>query len=449
MAIKGAILLGVAVGCGSPKTRDPAEGEISFQADRPGIDGPTLTVPRYTGTDALVLEAQGRYTTGYDLHQKLIMRSCGGVNGVCHNQKEYPDLHTPANFRAAIGAPCNVQPGSWTTVFDRCERVGDGFTIESSSPIEIGWYQLVPGDYVDYAALGQRPPDNAPGFHLHLADAWVGSDDVVYARGTFLRAYSAPDGSQIQVALASLQTRWWIMSDRRHLFADVPSYLDRAAQAVLDAGLIQGDMNRNGVFGYRTGRTIALLNPGRPEQSYLVGRLRGVLEGERVPGTRMPLANPPPSIPDMLALMCFLEKLRPTGPYNLANPINYAECSYSANPRQLDLAGQGITFSGRIRPLLNTNCGGCHSGANPPFGLDLLSDGLFNRLLASSRQQPARKLVEPGHPETSYLFLKISGDGSITGQRMPLDPTTQTPRPLPPDDISAVGTWITSGALND
>jgi len=397
----------------------------------------------------LVLEAQDRYGSGLDLHQKVIMRSCSGVNGVCHNQKEYPDLHTPANFRAAIGAPCNVQPGSWTTVFDRCERLGDGFQIENSAPIEIGWYQLSPGDYVDYAGQGQRPPDDAPGFHLHLADAWVGSDDRVYGTGTFLRAYMAPDGSRIQVPLASLQTRWWIMSDRRHLLADVPSYLDGDARAILDAGLIQGDMNRNDIFGYRTGRAIALLNPGRPEQSYLVGRLRGVLEGERVPGTRMPLANPPPSITDMLALMCFLEKLAPTGPYNLSNPINYAECSYSANPQQLDLAGQGITFSGRIKPLLNTNCGGCHSGANPPFGLDLLSDGLFNRLLAISRQQPARKLIEPGHPEASYLFLKISGDGSISGARMPLDPTTGTPRPLPPDDISAVGTWITSGALND
>ena len=70
-------------------------------------------------------------------------------------------------------------------------------------------------------------------------------------------------------------------------------------------------MNRNGVFGFRTGRAVSLITPGKPEESYLVARLRGHMQGETVPGSRMPLANQPPSIPDMVALMCFIEGMDP------------------------------------------------------------------------------------------------------------------------------------------
>ncbi len=108
-----------------------------------------------------------------------------------------------------------------------------------------------------------------------------------------------------------------------------------------------------------------------------------------------------------------------------------------------------MTFSGRIRPLLSANCGGCHGGQNPQGQLDLLSDGVFDRLMQPSKQQPARKLVLPGSPENSYLWLKLSGDGSITGSRMPIDPLGGGSRPLAPNELQDIETWITAGALND
>ena len=39
---------------------------------------------------------------------------------------------------------------------------------------------------------------------------------------------------------------------------------------------------------------------GSPETSYLIARLRGVMENEEIPGSRMPLANPPLTIAEML-----------------------------------------------------------------------------------------------------------------------------------------------------
>ncbi len=331
--------------CGGPTLRDPTEGEIAFEPNRPDLAQLTRVVTPYTGSDPLVLEAQARYLTGLDLHRKFVMRSCGGVNGVCHNQKEYPDLHTPGNFAAAIGAPCNVQPGSHQSVFDRCERTGDRFKIEGTDfkESEVGWLEHLRGEHVDWGARNQVPPEDAAGLHVYLHDPIPGTRTSVYGRGLFIRRFVDESGAVRDLPFISFNSRWWIVGDRRHLIAEVPSYREESAEAVAKGGIIQGDQNRNGVFGFRTGRWVPLLNPGKPEESYLVGRLRGTMQKERVPGTRMPLANQPPSIPDMLALMCFLEKLDPaTQPYNLADPIDYATCSYSAAPQKLNLVGQGV-----------------------------------------------------------------------------------------------------------
>jgi hypothetical protein len=444
------IWIALCCGCGAPTPRDPTEGTIAFDPQRPDLPTATVTVAPYTGSDPLVLEAQARYVTGLDLHQKLIMRSCGGVNGVCHNQKEYPDLHTPGNFAAAIGAPCNVQPGSWSSVFDGCERMGDRFRIENTDfpDIEIGWLEQVRGTFVDYSAQGGAPPPDAAGLHLHLQAPLPGSRTEIWGRGLFIRTFVS-EGQVYELPFISFESRWWVMADRTHLIADVPDYRQETVDAILKGGVVQGDMNRNGIFGYRAGQLVTLLNPGKPEESYLVGRLRGTLLGKIVPGSRMPLANQPPSIPDMLALMCFIEGLDPAQtPYNLANPIDYLKCSYSADPSQLNLVGQGVTFAGRIKPLLNANCGGCHGGQSPQAGLDLLSDGLYDRLMANSMQQPLKKLILPGSPENSYLWLKLSGDGSITGSRMPVDPVTGS-RSLAPEELTDIESWIIAGALNN
>src|SRR5688500_7498842 len=110
-----------AAGCGGDFSDSSLEGSIPFEPDRPVIAAPTRPAP-YTGRNAAVLEAQEKLTTGLDLHAKVVFRTCSPNGGVCHNAKEYPDLHTPANFLDAIDAPCNVQPGTPEAVYDRCER---------------------------------------------------------------------------------------------------------------------------------------------------------------------------------------------------------------------------------------------------------------------------------------------------------------------------------------
>jgi hypothetical protein len=436
--------------CGYSKDYEGSGGTIPFEPQRPTTGDPGVVTP-YAGPDPLVMEAQTRLPTGLDLQRKVVLRTCGPTNGVCHNQKEYPDLHTAGTFTSAINAPCNLQPGTYASVYDRCERLGDRFKFAEYpwKEIELGWFDVVVGAYVEYED-DQVPPSDAAGVHLHLRDVVpLEQGRAHWGTGTFLRNFINSQGNVETLSFANYNTRWWVLDDGKHLFGEVRDYQRESVDALLTGGIIQGDQNRNGVFGARQGISTPLLNPGKPEESYLVARLRGHMGGERIPGSRMPLANQPLSVPDMLALMCFIEGLDPNASeWNLSSAIDYTRCSYSANPQALNLVGAGVTWPDRVKPILQSNCGGCHGGANPQMGLDLTAPDAWTRLRAASVQNPTLKLVDPGRPEKSYLWLKVVGDGSISGSRMPVDPLDGT-RTLPADQLDSLQTWILAGALED
>jgi hypothetical protein len=443
--------------CSAGEPPAPETGSIPFAPERPSLATPG-TVPSYTGDNTLVHEAQATYVTGLDLHRKFILRTCGPTNGVCHNQKEYPDLHTAGTFVAALKAPCNVQPGSWQGVFDRCERMGDRFRVldGDGGDVEVGWVELVPGEHVDYRPDGERPTTASAGLHVVLHDLLPGNRPEFWGTGLFVRTLVDEAGDVRDLPFANFTSHWWVLGDRTHLYAEVAEYQQDDVAALLRGGIVQGDHNRNGTFGAREGRTVPMLNPGRPEESYLVARVRGHMQGEPIPGSRMPLANIPPSKVDMLAMMCWLEGLDPNAPtYTLESPIRYEGCSYSANPDALDVVGQGITWKAGIRPLLVAHCGGCHNATSFQGQLDLVTDDPSTpedeahvRLLqASSKQVTTLRLISPGFPEQSYLWRKVSGDGTILGSRMPIyaDPTALLPEQAR-NDLMA---WILAGALAD
>ena len=111
LLLSSAIASTVACQAGGFRHADPGDAppglEWAPDAGAPFF-GPTRTVMPYTGSEAAVLEAQTNLPTGIELQAEVVIRSCGPINGVCHNEKEYPDLHTPANFASVVGAPCNV-----------------------------------------------------------------------------------------------------------------------------------------------------------------------------------------------------------------------------------------------------------------------------------------------------------------------------------------------------
>lgn len=91
-----------------------------------------------------------------------------------------------------------------------------------------------------------------------------------------------------------------------------------------------------------------------------------------------------------------------------------------------------------------SGCGGllCHLDGQDQGDLNLdLDAGLMDRLLAPSSVD-GLNLVEPGDPDTSYLYLKLTDqfrELGGTGSRMPLGTGG-----LPSRDIEAVAAWIES-----
>lgn len=442
----------LASGCGDEPSVLRPGGKLDFEQDRPQLMAGE-SAPEYTGTDPYVLEAQATHRTGLELHRNVITRTCGPTGGVCHNQKEYPDLHTPSNLLAAVDAPCNVQPGDYNAVFDGCEPPGDRFRIDDrTGAVEIG--------YVDFVAAESEEEDApAPGLHVYLKQplSTDGDRDEIWGEGHFLRRFPNAAGKLEELLYARFQTSWRLLEGGRHLWAEVREYQADQVNELLSVGIQQGDMNRNGVFGASDTVPLALLKPGKPEESYLIGRLRGAIgpvgAEQDIPGTRMPLANDPLSIADMLALYCFVYGLpqQMDGVLDLRSPIDYVNCPYTTDPEGLNLLGKGATWLGRVQPLLEANCGGCHGGTEPQAGFDLVSEGAYERLLGPSTQNPAMNFIEPGDPANSYLWLKLtaeSGDGTISGFPMPIDPLEGVRR-LSEGALADLETWILNGALRE
>jgi len=446
--------LAFVLGCDDTYKVDPGlEGYLPFTPDRPDRDAAAPPAP-YDGDDPIVLEAQSRYATGLDLHVKAIRRTCSPTEGVCHYAKEYPDLHTAANWLAAIAAPCNIQSGTREGIYDRCERPGDRFELDTrevaSGPLEIGRLDYIAGESEGFDE-DHRPDAASPGLHLRLAEPLSTERSELWSSGRFIRTFVDAQGLIEDLVYATYTTRWFVLDGGRHLFGEVAEWQIDDVSHLLEVGVVEGDPNGNGVFGSREGDAVALLVPGDPETSYLVARIRGTMEGEAVPGTRMPLANQPLSNAEMLALYCFIEGLPASGaPERLDGPIDYKACSYSADPTNLDLYGSEtrVTWSGRISRILETNCGGCHDADSPSGELPLTGPDAYGALLAPADIDPTFVRLAAGDLEASYLWLKLTNDEAIEGSPMPTSPVTGW-RPLGTADLDAIRTWILDGAPRD
>jgi hypothetical protein len=151
----------------------------------------------------------------------------------------------------------------------------------------------------------------------------------------------------------------------------------------------------------------------------------------------------------MLGLYCLVEGWPQEADQDyLSSPIDYRNCSYSDDPEALNLLGNGVTWEARVRPILEANCGGCHSEAEQQGDLVLVGDGVYARLLEKSAQVPEFALIEPGDAEASYLYMKLIGADGITGNIMPFNPLTGEGR-LTEAELGDILTWISNGAVED
>jgi len=105
-----------------------------------------------------------------------------------------------------------------------------------------------------------------------------------------------------------------------------------------------------------------------------------------------------------------------------------------------------VFFATDIQPIFNANCTtiGCHSGVEPEANLSLVSARAYAQLVdvPSFGYDPAVRVV-PGHPETSVLYGKVTGDPNY-GTQMP-----QGGNPLTNTQRQKIRTWILEGARNN
>ena len=100
----------------------------------------------------------------------------------------------------------------------------------------------------------------------------------------------------------------------------------------------------------------------------------------------------------------------------------------------------------------------CHDSAFPKKDLDLEHDVAYEQLLgtdglgAPSYDFPYLKRVEPGNPDSSYLYIKLAAK-TFPGLSFVVDPGTAMPSggltALSQDHLEAVRLWIHGGAPRD
>ena len=91
-------------------------------------------------------------------------------------------------------------------------------------------------------------------------------------------------------------------------------------------------------------------------------------------------------------------------------------------------------FATDVAPLFS-GCNGeiCHS-----FGAGAIASQIG---VPASECCNAIAIIDPGHPESSYLLNKLSGQGLCQGDRMPLGRA-----PFNGDDLQVISDWICQGA---
>jgi PKD repeat protein len=104
------------------------------------------------------------------------------------------------------------------------------------------------------------------------------------------------------------------------------------------------------------------------------------------------------------------------------------------------------TFSAVQQQIFTPSCAfsQCHGGDSPSEGMSLMAGDAYNEIVNVPSNQSSLDRIEPNDPEASYLYLKVTGDSSISGARMP-----RGGAPLSQQLIDLLRDWIERGAPND
>ncbi|MFZ2651033.1 MAG: hypothetical protein WA210_13105 [Burkholderiaceae bacterium] len=199
--------------------------------------------------------------------------------------------------------------------------------------------------------------------------------------------------------------------------------------------------------------TMREINPGAPDASYMIWKLRGQGPAEEaIVGVRMPAfsAALDPALIDVVT-----QWIRDGAPLGAPSDADSGGSTPPPSAPPPPPPDGGTTPPGAIVPtwygvqanILQRYCTVCHSGANPPAGLSwevgqyaaIVTDGRMSTEISTMRE------VKPDDPDASYMMWKLLGHGpegqAIVGTRMPAGRGA-----LDPALIDVVAQWIRNGA---
>jgi hypothetical protein len=399
--------------------------------------------------------ASQKYPDLRTLWSRSVSRTCGPNNGVCHDNRQFPDLQTASGLLAAIGQRCNQIRDDPSTIDNLCEPSGDYLQL-GSWKTHIGQVTATPSDAPTSVLITlQDPIPSGAGTAAQLVRQVSGLPAVTFAIPAAAVTQANAGERAVTLSYAALQAAHGF--DKTSTLADffVPAAFVPGSQTQVE----MGDPNGDGVFGATLGG--ALIKPGDPMKSFLFLRVLGPMVIGQNPLTsmtatasseaQMPIANQQywDVDNDLVALWCWIQGMAQDGS-NADGPINYAQCDMQGMPQATHQGGEASTFSSVYSSILVPACAGpCHhSGTSRPttFYLgDLLST--YDQLVGiGAGPGPSESTTLPyvtrGDRTKSFLYLKVSGDPSA-GAQMPLGGS------LSPDQIEAIGAWIDQGGNND
>lgn len=105
-----------------------------------------------------------------------------------------------------------------------------------------------------------------------------------------------------------------------------------------------------------------------------------------------------------------------------------------------------FTFTEIQTQIFNVSCAvsGCHSGASPAAGMNLVAPAYDRIVGVASSEVPSLQRINPGNAADSYIIRKLEGGPGIVGSRMPLGGPFLTQ-----ETIDRIRAWIDSGAPNN
>jgi len=126
--------------------------------------------------------------------------------------------------------------------------------------------------------------------------------------------------------------------------------------------------------------------------------------------------------------------------------VSFMSCDMGTQPKDTGNNSGSTTFSEGVQPIFNNNCAfsGCHGNSGPQGGLVLAEGKAYNNIVSvPSSEVSGYNRIEPGKPDSSFLYLKIKSNPP-SGARMPYGGPY-----LSDSQISTIETWISDGAKDN